>query len=68
MELHEMDWGGGGILTLIEGYIEYFEDKCQGQSLNDLEGGHLSTLFNQEIVQYSTVECTLWNFIDMLTK
>ena len=56
-----MRWieGGGGILTLIEGYIEYFEDKCQGQSLNDLEGGHLSTLFNQEIVQYSTVECTL---------
>ena len=44
---------GGGILTLIGGDIEDLEDKCQRQSLNDLEGGHLSPLFNQEIVQYT---------------
>ena len=38
---------GGGILTLIGGYREDLEDKCQRQSLNDLKGGHLSPLFNQ---------------------
>ena len=48
---------GGGILTLIGGDIEDLEDKCQRQSLNDLEGGHLSHSLTKKLysTQYSRV-------------